>query len=132
MSSFDAYEYGRGPTGGAYHLSARPEFGTTASGGSFAKKSIGFEFDDLIDNDYSQGSKSDLMDPEEMDEDESPDGEEDHLSDDEGEPSKEEADDCRDELVAVDRDEIAQIIDPLDFLEHNAEACDVFWSEGAL
>jgi hypothetical protein len=95
-------------------------------------RSIGVEFDDLMDNDYNQGSESDLMNSEGMDEDESPDGKEDHLGDDEEEPRKEEADDCRDDLGGVDRDEIAQITDPLDFLEDNAAACDVFWGEEAL
>ena len=79
-----------------------------------------------MDNDYNQGSESDLMNSEGMDEDESPDGKEDHLGDDEEEPRKEEADDCRDDLGGVDRDEIAQITDLFDFLE----ALTVLWFTG--
>ena len=129
--SLDAYEFGRGPTGGAYHLSAQPGVGAAASGGSFGKRPA-CAFDDLLDIDYSRSSESDLMNSGELDEDESLGEVEKQLHAKGGEPGKDAQRDCCEDMGGGDHDEITHLADPLDFLQDTAESCSIFWGEEAV
>ena len=160
MPSLDTYEFGRGPVGGAYRLSDRAGMSAAFTPAVASVSSVagvdevplsiagvgrvddgipgetvpvpGTAFEESLEASYSHRGESEWLRTGDVLEDAAIEevGKTGQVTI--GARGKFTSRDCRVEMGSDDRDEIAQIEDPLDCLEENAATCGVYWYEESL